>query len=37
HLTDLIMGPAPAWIIWYMLCSITLSQVIRKALDIGGL
>ena len=37
HLTDLILGPAPAWIIWYMLCSITLSQVIRKALDIGGL
>lgn len=27
----------PAWIIWYMLCSITLSQVIRKTLDIGGL
>ncbi len=37
HLTDLILGPAPAWIIWYMLCSITLSQVIRKALDIGGI
>lgn len=37
HLTSLILGPAPAWIIWYMLCSITLSQVIRKALDIGGL
>ncbi|MDD4127497.1 MAG: EMC3/TMCO1 family protein [Methanomicrobium sp.] len=27
----------PAWIIWYMLCSLTLSQVIRKTLDIGGL
>jgi uncharacterized membrane protein (DUF106 family) len=26
----------PAWIIWYMLCSITISQVIRKTLDIGG-
>ncbi|WP_373839008.1 DUF106 domain-containing protein [Methanospirillum sp.] len=36
-LTDQILGPAPAWIIWYMLCSLTLSQVIRKALDIGGL
>jgi uncharacterized membrane protein (DUF106 family) len=27
----------PAWILWYMICSITLSQVIRKALNIGGL
>ena len=27
----------PAWIFWYMICSITLSQVIRKALNIGGL
>jgi len=26
----------PAWILWYMICSITLSQVIRKALNIGG-
>ncbi len=37
QLTDMILGPAPAWMIWYMLCSITLSQIIRKALDIGGL
>jgi uncharacterized membrane protein (DUF106 family) len=27
----------PAWIIWYMICSITISQVIRKALNIGGI
>jgi uncharacterized membrane protein (DUF106 family) len=27
----------PAWILWYMLCSLTLSQVIRKTLNIGGL
>ena len=27
----------PAWIIWYMICSITISQVIRKALNIGGM
>jgi len=27
----------PAWIVWYMLCSITISQVIRKALNIGGI
>jgi len=36
-LTAAILGPAPAWMIWYMLCSISLSQVIRKALDIGGI
>jgi uncharacterized membrane protein (DUF106 family) len=27
----------PAWILWYMVCSVTLSQVIRKSLNIGGL
>jgi len=27
----------PAWIVWYMLCSIAISQVIRKALNIGGI
>jgi uncharacterized membrane protein (DUF106 family) len=27
----------PVWILWYMICSITMSQVIRKALNIGGL
>jgi uncharacterized membrane protein (DUF106 family) len=27
----------PAWILWYFICSISLSQVIRKALNIGGL
>jgi uncharacterized membrane protein (DUF106 family) len=35
-LTDPIIWVIPAWIIWYMICSITLSQVIRKALNIGG-
>jgi uncharacterized membrane protein (DUF106 family) len=27
----------PAWMLWYMICSITLSQIIRKSLNIGGL
>ena len=36
-LTDPIIWVIPAWILWYMICSITLSQVIRKALNIGGL
>jgi len=36
-LTDPIIWVIPAWILWYMTCSITISQVIRKALNIGGL
>ncbi len=28
---------APAWILWYMICSISISQVIRKSLNIGGI
>ena len=27
----------PAWILWYMICSLTISQVIRKTLNIGGI
>ena len=27
----------PAWMLWYLICSISLSQVIRKSLNIGGL
>jgi uncharacterized membrane protein (DUF106 family) len=27
----------PAWILWYMLCSICISQVIRKSMNIGGI
>jgi uncharacterized membrane protein (DUF106 family) len=37
QLNDPIIWVIPAWILWYMICSITLSQVIRKALNIGGL
>jgi len=36
-LSDMALGPVPAWILWYMICSLTLSQVIRKALNIGGI
>jgi len=35
-LSDAVIWIIPAWIFWYMICSITLSQVIRKALNIGG-
>ncbi len=36
NLGDAVIWIIPAWILWYMICSITLSQVIRKALNIGG-
>jgi uncharacterized membrane protein (DUF106 family) len=36
-LNDAVIWIIPAWIFWYMICSITLSQVIRKSLNIGGL
>lgn len=36
-LSDFAFWIIPAWIFWYMICSLTVSQVIRKALNIGGL
>ncbi|WP_332450309.1 DUF106 domain-containing protein [Methanoculleus sp.] len=36
-LSDIAFWIVPAWILWYMLCSLTVSQVIRKSLNIGGL
>ena len=29
-----IAGPMQAWIVWYFLCSLSFTQVIRKALDV---
>jgi len=37
NLNDAVLWFIPAWILWYMICSITISQVIRKALNIGGI
>ena len=37
NLTEPAVWVVPAWILWYMICSLTLSQVIRKALNIGGI
>jgi len=36
-LMDAALGPIPAWILWYMLCSLSISQIIRKSLNIGGI
>jgi len=32
--TDGALGPVQAWILWYFLCSLGFTQIIRKALDI---
>ena len=32
--TESVLGPIQAWIIWYFLCSMAFTQVIRKALNI---
>ncbi len=37
NLDDVVLRFIPAWILWYMICSLTLSQVVRKALNIGGI
>ncbi len=36
-LTDKLFGPFQYWLFWYFLCSIPVSQMTRKALNIGGL
>jgi len=34
--TDRILKFIPVWIFWYALCSMSVSQIIRKALNMGG-
>jgi len=36
-LTEAAFWIVPTWILWYMICSLTISQVVRKALNIGGI
>ncbi len=36
-LTGLVLGPIQYWIYWYFICSLPVSQMIRKALNIGGM
>lgn len=35
NLTDTLIGPLQVWILWYFLTSMPVSQMIRKALNIG--
>lgn len=36
-LSEIAFWFVPAWIVWYMICSLAISQVIRKSLNIGGI
>lgn len=36
-ISDTVIGPIFYWFYWYFICSIPVSQIIRKALNIGGL
>jgi len=33
--TEAVLGPVVFWFYWYFVCSLPVSQIIRKALDIG--
>ncbi|MFB3765782.1 MAG: DUF106 domain-containing protein [Methanotrichaceae archaeon] len=37
EITGTILGPIAYWYYWYFVCSIPVSQVIRKALNIGSM
>ena len=34
---DIYLWVFPFWLLWYMLCSLCMTQIIRKALNIGGM
>lgn len=36
-ITETVLGPILYWFYWYFLCSLPVSQIIRKALDIGSM
>lgn len=36
-LTSTLFGPFQYWLFWYFLCSIPVSQMTRKALNVGGM
>jgi uncharacterized membrane protein (DUF106 family) len=36
-ITGRVIGPIIYWFYWYFICSIPVSQIIRKALNIGSL
>jgi uncharacterized membrane protein (DUF106 family) len=34
---DIYLWIFPLWLLWYLLCSLCMTQIIRKALNIGGM
>ena len=36
-ITEMVLGPILYWFYWYFVCSLPVSQIIRKALDIGSM
>ena len=34
--TDRVLRFVPAWLFWYFICSLSISQVVRKVLNIGA-
>ncbi|HJJ60574.1 MAG TPA: EMC3/TMCO1 family protein [Methanocorpusculum sp.] len=34
---DVYLWIFPLWLLWYLLCSLCMTQIIRKALNIGGM
>ena len=36
NLHDTVIWIIPAWFIWYLICSLAITQIIRKTLNIGG-
>jgi len=37
HINTTVLGPVLYWFYWYFICSLPVSQIIRKALDIGSM
>ncbi|HEY9245781.1 MAG TPA: EMC3/TMCO1 family protein [Candidatus Methanoperedens sp.] len=36
-LTGYVLGPIQYWLFWYFICSLPISQITRKSLNIGGM
>jgi uncharacterized membrane protein (DUF106 family) len=37
NINEAVLGPVLYWFYWYFVCSLPVSQIIRKALDIGNM
>jgi uncharacterized membrane protein (DUF106 family) len=37
QISEVVLGPVIYWFYWYFICSLPVTQIIRKALDIGSM